>query len=230
MLCDAMAGGMGARVDEDGVDTGGGPPIAMGRIADVEMNEFSFPMLYLWRREEPDSGGAGRQRGGLGASSCFVPHDSPGGGVRLVISATGKAVPQAPGLSGGYPANTQYDVLVRNSDIWKVLRAGRIPGSLEEVGGKVEVMPNHCETDLGAHDIYFTHWQGGGGYGDPLRREPEAVEEEVRRNRVAIDAAYRLYGVVLSAEGHMDEVATAATRQEIRQMRLASAKEATGAD
>ena len=78
----------------------------MGRIADAEINEFSFPMLYLWRREEIDSGGPGRYRGGLGGSSCFIPHDLPIEGVHLVVSAPGKAVPFAPGpcgrLSGGH--------------------------------------------------------------------------------------------------------------------------------
>ena len=65
-----------------------------------EMNEFAFPMLYLWRREEADSGGPGRYRGGVGASSCFIPYDSPLGGVHLVVSAPGKALPLAAGLSG----------------------------------------------------------------------------------------------------------------------------------
>ena len=57
MVGDAMAGGFGARTDQDGVDTGGMAGAPMGRIPDVEMTEFSYPMLYLWRREEPDSGG-----------------------------------------------------------------------------------------------------------------------------------------------------------------------------
>src|SRR5689334_24860256 len=56
------SGGLGARSDSDGVDTGGLACIPMGRVADVEMNEFAFPMLYLWRREEADSGGPGRFR------------------------------------------------------------------------------------------------------------------------------------------------------------------------
>ena len=213
MLCDAMAGGMGARVDADGVDTGGGNPIAMGRVADAEMNEFAFPILYLWRREEPDSGGAGRFRGGLGGSSCFVPHDSPIGGVHLVLSATGKALPQAPGLSGGYPANTQYDVLVRGTEIAEMLRSGRMPAELEELGGDLQVMPAHRETDLSGTDVYYTHWQGGGGYGDPLLRDPGAVAADLERRRVTAGAAESLYGVVLSADGSVDEEGTSERRR-----------------
>ena len=87
MICDSMAGGLGARSDADGVDTGGLACIPMGRVADVEMNEFAFPMLYLWRREEADSGGPGRYRGGVGGVQLLHPLRQPArrrppGGVR----------------------------------------------------------------------------------------------------------------------------------------------------
>lgn len=219
MLCDAMAGGLGARADTDGVDTGGSTPIAMGRIADVEMNEFAFPILYLWRREEPDSGGPGRLRGGLGGSSCFVPHDSPIGGVHLVLSATGKALPQATGLSGGYPANTQYDVLVRDAVVAESFQQGRIPAELSELGGQAQIMPAHLETDLGANDVYFTHWQGGGGYGDPLLREPAKVADDVARLRVSPAAARDLYGVELDDENRPLMAKTTRRRAQLRRTR-----------
>jgi N-methylhydantoinase B len=158
-----MAGGIGARGDHDGIDTGGAPHIPMGAVADVEMNEFAFPILYLWRREEPDSGGAGRHRGGVGASSCFVVHDAPDAQLHLVVSASGKAIPQSTGLAGGYPAGTQHDVLVRNSDVRALFAGGQVPADLGELGGQAEIVPPHLETDLAFDDVYYTHWQGGGG-------------------------------------------------------------------
>jgi N-methylhydantoinase B len=219
MICDSMAGGLGARVDQDGVDTGGLNCIPMGRVADVEINEFSFPMLYLWRREEADSGGPGRFRGGLGGSSCFMPHDSPLGGVHLVVSATGKALPQAPGLSGGYPAGTQYDVLTRNASVRQSFASGHVPSSLDELGGAREVMPNHAETDLAPNDVYYTHWQGGGGYGDPLLRAPDMVAADVRAGRVSPAAAATVYGIVLTPDGMVDGPATSKHRQQLRRDR-----------
>jgi N-methylhydantoinase B len=216
MLCDAMAGGLGAKVDGDGVDTGGENCIPMGRVADVEINEFSFPILYLWRREEPDSGGPGRYRGGVGASSCFVPHDSPADGVHLVVSAPGKAVPQAPGLAGGYPAATQYDVLVRGSDVPQQLAAGVIPADIAHLGGEMHVVPTHLETDLGVTDVYFTHWQGGGGMGDPILREPERVAADVANRKVSPRAAHQVYGVVLAETGAVDAEQTALRRHTLR--------------
>jgi N-methylhydantoinase B len=225
MLCDAMAGGLGARVDADGVDTGGENCIPMGRLADVEINEFSFPMLYLWRREEPDSGGPGRHRGGLGASSCFIPHDSPAGGVHLVVSAPGKAIPQAPGLSGGYPANTQYDVLIRAADVRARLAAGRIPDTLDDLGGTPQVLPPHLETDLAGDDVYYTHWQGGGGLGDPLQREPERVARDILDHKVSPRAAREVYGVVLDGDGNVEAAATVTRRDRLRRERAGLAPE-----
>jgi len=46
--------------------------------------------------------------------------------------------------------------------------------------------------------VYFTHWQGGGGYGDPLLREPEAVAADVIAHKVTRDAANEVYGVPLT--------------------------------
>jgi len=219
MLCDSMAGGLGARSDSDGVDTGGLACIPMGRVADVEMNEFAFPMLYLWRREEADSGGPGRFRGGVGASSCFIPYDSPLGGVHLVVSAPGKALPLAAGLSGGLPAGTQHDVLLRGTTVRAALTEGRIPSSLDELGGEQDLLPSHHETDLGPDDVYFTHWQGGGGYGDPLRRAPAAVASDVRAHKVSQTGADEVYGVVLNDDGSADEEATARRRTALRRSR-----------
>ncbi|MFJ6359469.1 hydantoinase B/oxoprolinase family protein [Pseudarthrobacter oxydans] len=219
MLCDSMAGGMGAKVDGDGVDSGGVNAIPMGRVADVEINEFSFPMLYLWRREEIDSGGPGRYRGGLGASSCFVPHGSPLGGVHLVVSATGKSVPQSSGLSGGYPAATQWDVLIRRSRILESFQRGSIPQSFEDLGGELSTLPTHYETDMAEGDVYFTNWQGGGGMGDPLLREPASVAADVFGGRVSAEAARQIYGVQLNDDGITDQEATAALRSELRSAR-----------
>lgn len=219
MLCDSMAGGLGAKVDGDGVDTGGENCIPMGRIADVEINEFSFPMLYLWRREEVDSGGPGRWRGGVGASSCFIPYDSPADAVHLVVSANGKSVPMAPGISGGYPAATQWDVLIRETTVRAQLADGRIPQSIDALGGRADTLPPHLETDLDASDVYFTHWQGGGGLGDPLHREPERVAADVRDGKVSETAARDIYGVVLTHDSQSDPAATRARRDTLRHQR-----------
>lgn len=199
----------------------------MGRVADVEMNEFQFPMLYLWRREEPDSGGPGRYRGGLGASSCFVLHDTPIKSMHLVVSAAGKAIPQASGISGGYPGNQQYDVLVRGSDVRAYFASGRIPGELEQLRGEMQIVQPELETDMDWDDIYYTHWQAGGGLGDPLLRDPELVAADLAGRKISEKAAREIYGVVLRDDGQADLNATERWRGELRQRRAGGDAQAT---
>ena len=220
---DPMAGGMGARTQSDGIDTGGLAFMPMGRIADAEMNEFNFPILYLWRREEPDSGGPGRQRGGVGGSSCFVLHDAPDRTANLLTTGGGKAVPQAVGLAGGLPASTQHDVLIRGSDVRQVLSEGGLPTSLVAFTGERELMPAHLATSLAWDDVYYMHWTGGGGYGDPLARDPHAVAADVDARLVTSAAAANVYGAILHDDGTPDLEMTSHRRQALRRARAGQA-------
>jgi N-methylhydantoinase B len=222
LVMDTMAGGYGAGVDRDGVDTGGMFVIPMGRAPDAEMTEFTSPVLLLWRREETDSGGPGAQRGGVSGSVCLVPHDTPAplGGV---FSGSGKATTQNAGLAGGYPGNTQLDIVLRNSVALDALAGGRVPQTLDELGGTRDVMGGEVETGIGLRDAVFVHWQSGGGYGDPLRRDPAAVVEDVREAKVSEEAASALYGVVLDSAGEVDADATAQRRTALRGERRAAA-------
>ena len=57
---------------------------------------------------------------------------------------------------------------------------------------------------------------GGGGFGDPLDRDPERVLEDVLEELVSIDAARSFYGVAVTSEGSLDMAATAALRSSRR--------------
>ena len=218
IFMDPMAGGYGARPDADGMDTGGLFCIPMGRIPDTEMSEFLYPMITLWRREEPDSGGPGRHRGGVSASIAVTSHGThfP---IGLVLASAGKAVSQNRGLAGGYPGNTGVDVLVRGTSMETLFGDGKIPATLEELearGGTREIGQNYAHGYIAPGEVFFMHWQGGGGYGDPLRREPSAVAADVAELRVTRGAAKTIYGVVLGLDGAVDEQATAAARESLR--------------
>ena len=217
VMMEPMAGGFGARPEVDGMDTGGLFCIPMGRIPDVEMTEFLYPLLTLWRREEPDSGGPGRQRGGVSASLAVTLHGSsqPAG---LVLASAGKAVSQNNGLAGGYPGNTGLDAVVRQADVGQVLADGRIPQSLEEFGGEVEIGNCYAQSYLAPGEVLYMNWQGGGGYGDPLLRDPHAVLHDVVEDKVSSTAAATVYGVVLT-DGMIDQAATTTRRAELRDER-----------
>jgi N-methylhydantoinase B len=220
MLTDAMGAGCGASVDHDGVDSGGIMSIPMGRMPDVEMQEFSAPILYLWRREETDTGGPGRFRGGVTASLAIIPHDTEVP-MAQVISGSGKTIPQNTGLAGGYPGNSQLDIAVRNGHVREMLASGQIPTSVDQMGGTQEVLSCEEEPFLGPRDVHVMTWQGGGGYGDPLLREPAKVAHDVAEFLVSEASARGIYGVVLSGV-EVNETATAARRAEIRAARRVS--------
>jgi N-methylhydantoinase B len=61
-------------------------------------------------------------------------------------------------------------------------------------------------------DLFHHRMPGGGGHGDPFDREPEAVAVDVRDEKVSAEAALELYGVVVDADGAVDEAATAEAR------------------
>jgi N-methylhydantoinase B len=217
IIMEPMAGGYGARPHADGMDTGGLFCIPMGRIPDVEMTEFLYPVLTLWRREVPDSGGPGRHRGGVAASVAITPHGTsvPMG---LILASAGKAVAQNAGLCGGHPGNTGLDVIARSSRISEMLAAGQLPSTLPEISDTLEAGQNYATSYLAPGEVFTMTWQGGGGYGDPLTRDPDAVARDVQENKVTVQAARTVYGVIVS-DGVADPAATTAERDQHRARR-----------
>lgn len=226
ILFDTMAGGFGASPYHDGADTAGILPIPTGRASDVEMTEFLGPYLFLWRREQMDSGGPGQYRGGLSVSACLVLHGTPAP-VGGSFAGNGKARPDAAGLAGGYPGSCQYDAVARGANVAAQFAAGRIPGTIEELGGELDVIPDRCETLISLDDAIYVHPSGGGGYGDPLLRDPALVAADVRNRRVSKAVATTIYGVQLDNHQTVDLAATEQLRREIRATRGASKDDVT---
>jgi N-methylhydantoinase B len=218
IMMEVMAGGYGGRPVADGMDSGGLACIPMGRIPDVEMTEFLYPVLSLWRREEPDTGGPGRHRGGVSGSTAVIPHGSelPFG---IVQATSGKAVSQNNGLSGGYPGNSARSFVARSAGVAASFAAGKVPTSLEELGDALQLQQCYENTGMGLDDVFFVQWQGGGGYGDPLVREPDAVARDHRESRITEHGAAYHYGVVLDGDSNVDADATRELRERIRRQR-----------
>jgi N-methylhydantoinase B len=226
MSMDPMAGGFGARSYADGVDTGGMICIPKGRTPDAEISEFGAPMLFLWRREEPDSGGPGRFRGGLSGSICVVPHKTPDP-MYFVYSGDGGAVPQNVGLSGGYPGNTADSAIFRRVDIARQFAAGILPQHPDELAGETERLNTEVETVIGTGDAYYLHWQAGGGYLDPLTRDPERVAADVLSGAVRESTARSVYGVGIR-DHEADMAATRELRSRIKADRRGAARPVSG--
>jgi N-methylhydantoinase B len=217
-----MAGAIGAFPERDGIDTGGVHWEPKSIMGNVEEQEQTLPVLYLYRRELPGSGGAGRFRGGNGAAFAVVPHGVDE--ITHLPAAAGFAVPTGAGLAGGYPACTNGFRLRVDTDVRARFEAGEMPTSLDLLGGRdIAVGPKERGLLQRADDVWEVRWCAGGGYGDPLERRPEAVAADVAEGRVDGAWARTAYGVAIEFNGGVAEVdaaATAALRENMRAARI----------
>jgi N-methylhydantoinase B len=216
-LLDSTAGGGGAFIDHDGLDGSGDYVVPRPCIANVESNESAGPYLYLFREFVPDSGGPGRSRGGAGTALAITPHDVDG--LFAMMIGHGVEVPNSAGIFGGMPGSCGRNFLRRGAgDIASIAATGaglaRLDAlGLEDLGPK----PGHLPLNKG--DVIGYTFQGGGGYGDPLRREPARVLADIGNGHVSPGAAERFFGVV-TREGAVDQAATDARRAAIRHERI----------
>lgn len=222
-VLDALAAGTGARSHKDGIDSGGIPDLASCSIVDLEAAESFFPILYLYRRQEKDTGGAGKYRGGATISFMYVPHRVDSIPSKIVHGFG--IVPQDLGISGGYPAPNYHARIKRNTNIKETLKNG-IVESFEDLSGETQDLTSISQTYQGASDVFEAIFSsGGGGYGDPLDREPALVLDDVRRSLVSVESARRLYGVVID-EGalEVDLQKTVERRESIRKERKSAGR------
>ena len=159
-----------------------------------EFLERYFPMVIEKYETEADSGGAGIFRGGNGVNMTYrFTQDG-----QISIHDDRWFVPPW-GVNGGQPAKRS----------WKKLT--RADGSVEMLGAKVDRISVH-EGD----SLQYVTW-GGGGWGDPLERDPELVSKEIRQGLVTKKGALS-YGVVIQ-RGKVDVKATKALRNKMRKDR-----------
>jgi N-methylhydantoinase B len=190
-----IVGGGGGWPTRDGTN-GSGADSAYLKNTPIEITETEVPIRILRYGLMPDSGGPGRWRGGLATALDFT------------VSAPGSRV------------------TARNRDRcrfrpWGILGgdAGAPSGFVLNPGRPGErILGNIDQVTMDPGDVLHIHSPGGGGRGDPLLREPWRVAEDVRRGYVSPEAALRDYGVVLAA-GVVDDAATHAARERMRQRR-----------
>jgi N-methylhydantoinase B len=184
-------GGMGASAVNDGYYDYIFP--ANGANTPVEILESDTPLIVERRELLPDSGGPGRMRGGLGRRVVFrIPEDE---------HAT-----QPPVNLGIQSGRYQYppEGLAGGSD--GALATFHVNGKAGNPYGLTQLHPG---------DVVTMDAAGGGGYGDPMERDPEWVHRDVLAGYVSIEGAKRDYGVVIN-EGILDEDATRELRDTLK--------------
>lgn len=184
--------GHGGKRGRDGMNALIHPMSAGIEYLPGELLETRMPILKRRHELRRDSGGAGEFRGGLGATAEYVLR-GPGQAVSICEKSKASKVR---GIAGGHDAPDANSVVV-------------FPGTEREMR-----LGKRSDMTITPGDVVISNPAGGGGYGDPLRRDPAAVAWDVRNDYVSREAARTLYGVVLTEDGAVDEEATARARAE----------------
>jgi len=197
-VIEPMVGGTGATSKTDGLHARDVVDIANLRNNPLEIVESQASVRILRYGLQPDSGGAGRRRGGCGQVIVFEVLAA-----ECLITARGMERHRfAPwGLDGG-GGGAKARLLVMPAGARDFAPTAKIDGLALKLGDRVRI-----ETP------------GGGGHGDPLAREPERVLRDVIEGFVTAEGALRDYGIVV-ADGAVDAAATAECRRRMQASRL----------
>jgi N-methylhydantoinase B len=202
IVFDSLWAGSSAGRLRDGNDLGRNTvgPIIEGQYPDIEVLESWYPLLFLERRTRGGADGAGMRRAGSGNQFSFRAH-----GVDTLHGVTfgmRRWLPRQ-GLAGGRPGACNEFIIHRADGSTKMI----------DVSTSGEVVK--------AADWYEIRLANGGGFGDPLDRDPALVEQEIREGRIDTALARSTYGVIPG-----DEAATTGLRNRMRRDRLAKAQPA----
>ncbi|NWK79844.1 hydantoinase B/oxoprolinase family protein [Aquitalea sp. LB_tupeE] len=237
---EASSCGTGASAIKDGLNHAAAIWNPEGDMGDIEIWEMAEPLLYLGRNVKTNSGGYGKYRGGCGFET-----------LRMVWKAQdwtmffmGNGYMNSDwGLMGGYPAATGYRFEAHNTGLAKRIAAGE---SLPLGGDANPTQPDY-ERHLAAgarvkrdkqcmstedcydnYDLYLNYLRGGPGFGDPIDRDPKAIEADLNQQFLLPEYAERVYGAVFSCDSKgrytVDVTQTRQRRAQMRQERLARAQ------
>lgn len=190
VLNEMLVGTWGARADRDGIE-GISNPAANISNQPVEMIEAEMPVEVVRYGFVADSGGPGRNRGGLAFVREFRFHQDMGFNLR------GDRRDHPPfGIEGGGPGAPSAHILVSSDGAERLLPA----------------MPMHAFTAR-AGEVFRLVGAGGGGFGDAFAREPARVLADVVEEKVSVAGAARDYGVAIDpATLSIDQFATRSLR------------------
>ena len=202
VFSDLPAGGWGATPYSDGMNVTEDP---LGNCMNMpaETAELLFPIAYEAFELRQDSGGPGRYRGGLGA--IFKVRYLAEGALSM---ETARTLEGSPGVAGGQHSDVQRQTKIHTDGHSEVI------GGLDAEGNWKN--PLLCAHPFSDGETFMFESTGGGGYGRPWERDPQAVLEDVLDEYVSVTAARERYGVVIDpVTSTLDEAATLALRQRL---------------
>jgi N-methylhydantoinase B len=171
-------GGYGGNADHDGLSNGCST-IGISKAPPVEIMEQAFPVLYHRYALREGSGGAGLHRGGFGLE--YELELRRGEARASFVMDHGRFGPQ--GARGGADGAVNEVVVMRNGESYTPVHLSK-----------------EQDIPLVAGDRVLVRTPGGGGYGDPFERAPQAVLEDVTLGRYSVEQARALFGVVVAGD------------------------------
>ena len=203
-LTSAMMTGGGARYQKDGHDTSVTEWNPWTDFGDAEASEIKVPVFHLGRRHIPDSGGPGKYRGGSAGETTVSIHASPFAVVGHM--AAGGYVTGVQGIYGGYPPPKTSLFIARDTDyLERAKKREPIPHGVKELldiyGDKVqELYPAYIMTPTTENDIIASQCWGGGGSGDVIERDTEAIVSDIKDKLLSFETAKDVYCVAVDPE------------------------------
>jgi N-methylhydantoinase B len=191
ILVDMINGAWGGRANKDGIEGITNPSQNMSNMP-VETLEDRFPILVEEYGFRADSCGAGKYRGGLGLVRQY----------RLLARSAmmqiraDRHAHRPYGLAGGGSAAPSINTL--NPDTAH------------------EALPSKTTREIAQGTVLRHEQAGGGGYGNPLERDPDLVSGDVLDQKISAAFAHKHFGVVVAADGKIDAAATATLRQQLK--------------
>lgn len=236
---EASSCGTGACAVKDGLNHAAAIWNPEGDMGDIEIWEMAEPLLYLGRNVKANSGGYGKYRGGCGFETLRMVWNAQD----WTMFFMGNGFMNSDwGMMGGYPSATGYRFEAHDTGLEKRIAIG---DSLP-LGGDLDPSDPEYERHIDAtavvkrdkqcittedcyanHDLYLNYLRGGPGFGDPLDREPKAIEADLNQKFLLPEYAQKVYGAVFTQDAKgvytVDPAKTKARRVEVRKERLARA-------
>ncbi|MEM0212585.1 MAG: hydantoinase B/oxoprolinase family protein [Saccharolobus sp.] len=193
-IVEPQPGGWGACSDSDGesvlVASGDGETY----IASAEVYERKMPILIERIELNTEDGpGHGKYRGGLGVIKDYVILSKE---AYFTVSIGRSKFPPW-GVNGGYNGPPNYCIIYKKNEKPKIVR--KVASIKLEYGDKISL-----------------HSAGGGGWGDPLDRDPVKVLDDIKNEYITVDIARKIYGVVIQDDGKINIEETLKLRKELK--------------
>jgi acetone carboxylase alpha subunit len=234
---EASSCGTGACAIKDGLNHAAAIWNPEGDMGDIEIWEMAEPLLYLGRNVKANSGGYGKYRGGCGFETLRMVWNAQD----WTMFFMGNGFMNSDwGMMGGYPSATGYRFEAHKTGLDKRIDTGdTLP-----MGGDIDPGNPDYERHIDAtavvkrdkqcmttedcydnHDLYLNYLRGGPGFGDPIDRDPKAIEADLNQKFLLPEYAEKVYGAVFTVDGKgvftVDADKTADRRARMRVERLA---------